>query len=167
MTFFKTIFTAAILLLSINVFAQNSDANKTITRVVDASADDVWDILRQMDDIDKYSSAIAKVDWTGAKGVGGERVCSAPQGQGQFKESIVSFDDDARSYAYAVTEGVPFKGMVNSFKVVDLGYKKSMIVWTSNFDAFLKNPQMTKEQFMGFIEQTIDEMLTNVIAAAK
>ncbi len=167
MKFFKTILATAILLLSFNLAAQNSDADKTITRVIDASADEVWGILRQMDDIDKYSSAIAKVDWKGEKGVGGERVCTAPEGQGYFKESIVTFDDAARTYSYAVVEGVPFKGMVNSFKVVDLGYQKSMIVWTSNYEAFMKNPQMTEDQFLGFIDQTIGELITNVVAAAK
>jgi len=120
-----------------------------------------------MDDIDKYSSAIAKVEWTGDHGVGGQRVCTAPDGQGYFKEGIVAFDDNGRTYTYALLEGVPAKGMVNSFKVVDLGYQKWMIVWTSTFEEFLKNPQMTQEQFMGFINQTLNELLDNVIKAAK
>lgn len=163
----KSILAAAILLLSFTAAAQNSDAKFTHTQIVDASADDVWTVLRQMDDIDKYSSAIAKVEWTGDHGIGGQRVCTAPEGQGQYKESIVSFDDNARTYSYALIEGVPVKGMVNSFKVVDLGYKKSMVVWTSNYAAFMKNPQMTEEQFGGFIKMTIGEMVDNVAKAAK
>ena len=149
------------------IVAQNSDANFTVSKIVDASADDVWSVLRKMDDIDKYSSAIAKVTWTGNKGVGGQRVCTAPKGQGFFKESIVKFDDTNRTYSYAVMEGVPTKGMVNSFKVVDLGYQKSMIVWTSSYDEFMTNPQMTEEQFAGFINQSINEMIGNVIVTAK
>ena len=167
MRIFKSLLATAMILLSFTAFAQSSDAKFTQTQVVDASADDVWDLLRQMDDIDKYSSAVAKVEWTGNRGVGGERVCTASQGQGFFKESIVAFDDNARTYSYALIEGVPVKGMVNTFKVVDLGYKKSMIVWTSNYEAFMKNPQMTEEQFAGFIEMSSAEMVANVAKAAK
>ena len=158
---------ALLLLLPFGMSAQNSDAKFTHTQIVDASADDVWGVLRQMDDIDKYSSAIAEVSWTGAHGVGGTRVCTAPEGQGYFKESIVAFDDATRSYSYALLEGVPVTGMVNSFKVVDLGYQKSMIVWTSTYDKFMKNPQMTEEQFGGFISMTIGEMINNVAKAAR
>ena len=167
MRIFKSLLATAILFLSFTAFAQSSDAKFTHTQVVDASADDVWEVLRQMDDIDKYSSAVAKVEWTGDHGVGGQRVCTAPQGQGAYKESIVAFDDNGRTYSYALVEGVPVKGMVNTFKVVDLGYKKSMIVWTSNYEAFMKNPQMSEEQFGGFIKMTIGEMVGNIAKAAK
>ena len=57
--------------------AQKADANVTLTKVVETSADKVWSKLRQMDDIDKYSSVVAKVKWTGEKGVGGQRVCTS------------------------------------------------------------------------------------------
>ncbi len=148
--------------------AQSADAKITYTKVIDASADDVWTILREMDDVDKYSSGIAKVEWTGHKGEGGERVCYPPKGQeGYFKEKIVAFDDVNRTFSYSVVEGIPVKGMVNTFKVVDLGYQKSMILWNSTFDEFMKNPQMTEEQFMGFINMSLEEMVGNVTIAAK
>ena len=121
-----------------------------------------------MDDIDKYSSGISRVVWTGKKGTGGERVCYPPKGrEGYFKEKIVAFDDNGRTFSYAVVEGVPIKGMVNTFKVLDLGYKKSMIVWSSNFEEFMENPQMTEEQFMGFIKMSLEEMVGNITMAAK
>ena len=146
--------------------AQKADANVTLTKVVETSADKVWSKLRQMDDIDKYSSVVAKVKWTGEKGVGGQRVCTSADGQGYFKESIIGFDDQNRTYTYALVEGVPVKGMVNSFKVVDLGYQKSMIVWTSNYEQFMQNPQMTEEQFLSFLNQSANEMIANVAIAA-
>ncbi|HAS47199.1 MAG TPA: SRPBCC family protein [Microscillaceae bacterium] len=141
----------------------DANANITVSKVVNSSADKVWEVLRQMDDIDKFSSAVERVEWNGNHGVGGERVCYAPDGQGVFKESILGFDDDQRSYTYGVKEGVPAQGMVNNFKVLDLGYQKSMIVWTSNFEQFVQNPQMTEEQFMGFLNQSIHEMIDNIV----
>ncbi|MEL6483582.1 MAG: SRPBCC family protein, partial [Bacteroidota bacterium] len=90
-----------------NAVAQNPDAKLTYTKVVNKSADDVWEVIRIMDNIDKYSSAVAKVEWTGEKGVGGQRVCTTPDGKGFFKESILAYDDANRTYTYAVVEGVP------------------------------------------------------------
>ena len=150
-----------------STYAQNADAKKTYTKVVDASADKVWSILRKMDQIDKYTNTVARVEWSGNMGVGGSRKCFAPDGQGYFKENIVAFDDTNRTFTYSVVEGVPVKGMINSWKVVDLGYMKSMVVWTTNYDEFMENPQMTFDQFMGFIDASLNEFVGNVAAAAK
>ncbi|MBP2831518.1 SRPBCC family protein [Aquimarina sp. U1-2] len=146
--------------------AQNADANITLTKVIEASADDVWYELRKLDNIDEISSFVAKVEFKGPKGVGGSRICTAPDGQGKFKENILAYDDTNRTYTYAVVEGIPAAGMVNNFKVVDLGYQKSMIVWTSSYDKFMKNPQMTEEQFNGFLNQASTEMMVNIAQAA-
>lgn len=157
------IMTMAVLLSVGTLSAQNADAKVTVTKVVDASSDQVWSVLRQMDDIQKYSSLIAKVEWKGDHGIGGERVCYPPKGgEGYFKERIVDFSDEKRTYSYALVEGVPAKAMVNNFKVVDLGYRKSMIVWTSDYEQFIENPQMNEQQFLGFLNQSINEMIDNV-----
>ena len=161
---------AAVLLLAgagFSATAQNMDAKMVHSKEINKSADEVWKVLRQMDDIDKYSSNIAKVDWTGNKGIGGIRVCWTPDGKGYFKERIVGFDDATRSYSYSLIEGAPVKGMINTFKVVDLGFNKSKIVWWTNYDEFMKNPNMTKEQFHGFMKMSVTEMADNVSAAAK
>ena len=147
--------------------AQNADADFTHTKVVEASADDVWALVRVMDDVDKYQAIIARVEWTGPKGVGGQRICYTPDGSGYFKESIVAFDDQNRTYTYSLDEGAPAQGMVNQFNIVDLGYNKSLLVWTSNYDAFMENPQMTKEQFHGFIKSSITEFADNIARAAE
>ena len=57
--------------------------------------------------------------------------------------------------------------MVNTWKVVDLGYRKSMVIWTTNYDEFIENPQMTFDQFMGFIDSSLNEFVGNVVADAK
>ena len=138
----------------------------TVVKQVELSADEVWAQLRIMDNIDQLSSLVSKVDWTGNHGVGGQRVCTAADGQGYFKESIIAFSDTERTYTYAVLEGVPAKNMVNNFKVVDLGYQKSMIIWTTSFQ-FMENPQMDEGQFKGFLNQSINEMINNTIKLAE
>lgn len=66
------------------------------SKIVNKSADDLWKTVRQLDQIHKYSSNIAKVDWKGNMGVGGERICHSPDGKGYFKEKIVAYDDSSR-----------------------------------------------------------------------
>lgn len=147
-------------------FNINADDRLIKTTLVESGADNVWGLLRELDDVDKYSSNIAKVEFTGNKGVGGERVCTSPEEKGFFKEKIIAFDDQYRTYSYAVVEGVPVKGMVNTFKVVNLGYNKSAIVWSTNYNEFMENPDMDEEQFMVFLDQASQETLQNVALAA-
>ena len=147
--------------------AQSSVAKVSVTKVIDASVDNVWKLVRQMDDIHQYTVVVGDVEWEGKKGVGGRRVCLPPKGQegGVLNEEILQFSDANRFYEYSV-EGVPTTGMVNSFKVVDLGYNKSMIVWNSTYDSFVENPQMNEEQLKAFLTQTLTEILNNFAKAA-
>ncbi len=169
MNILKSFFVFVILFFGFNtqnVFAQQGEPAITVAKTVNLSADKVWAQLRIMDNIDKLSSLVSKVSWSGDHGVGGERVCTAADGQGYFKESIVAFSDTERTYSYAVVEGVPAKNMINNFKVIDLGYQKSMIIWTTSFE-FMDNPQMTEEQFTGFLNNAINEMIGNTIVFAQ
>ncbi len=155
------------LLTNIQITAQNADAKLVKTVVVNKSADDVWEIVRDLDTVDKYSSLVGSLTLEGGNQAGATRVCYTPDKSGHFKENIIAFDDDKRSYSYAIVEGTPAKGMVNNFKIVDLGYQKSMIVWWSNYEQFMENPQMTEEQFIAFMDSTVQEWTGNMAAAAK
>ncbi|WP_350292658.1 SRPBCC family protein [uncultured Croceitalea sp.] len=148
------------------VYSIEEDARLTQTLIIDARADRVWGLLRELDDVDKYSSTIAKVEFTGNKGVGGERLCTSVDGKGFFKEKIVAFDDRFRTYSYSLVEGVPVKGMVNTFKVVNLGYGKSALIWSSNFEQFMENPNMTEDEFMAFMDSASKETLQKIGEAA-
>ena len=132
----------------------------------DVSADKVWEHIRKLDNIDKVSSVVARVEWNGPKGPGGERKCTTLDGKGYFVEAIKSLDDNQRTYTWHVREGVPAKQVINSLRVVDLGYNKSMIVFNSNYD-FIENPNMTEEQFRSFLQTSISEIMTNYVAMAR
>ncbi|WP_435577873.1 SRPBCC family protein [Gilvibacter sp.] len=154
------LFAALMLLLSgYTASAQNMGEPKVqFSKVINKSADEMWKTVRKLDQVHKYSSVIAKVDWNGNMGVGGERVCQTADGQGFFKERIVAYDESSRSFSYALLEGAPVKGMTNFMQVVDLGYNKCILVWWSNYDEFMKNPQMTEGQFQAFMLSSIEEM---------
>lgn len=149
--------------------AQTSSTNPAIittSATANISADKVWEVLRQMDNIPQLTQAVGSLTWTGPKGVGGIRRCETPDKSGYFVEEILAFDDAARTYQWHVKEGVPAKNVINSFRVVDLGYNQSMIVFTSNFE-FMENPNMTEAQFTAFLQGASKEMAGNVIALAK
>jgi len=143
------------------VHAQNEDAKLVYTQIVEKSADDVWKVVRNLD-FAKYTKTLGKIQVIGEAGAGASRVCTTADGKGQFKENILAYDDTNRTYTYAVVEGVPVKGLVNNFKVVDLGYNKSMIIWWSNYEQFMENPQMTEPQFTAFMKSSVDEIIQNM-----
>ena len=134
----------------------------TQTLIIDTGADKLWGLVRQLDDIDKYSSTITEVEFTGNMGVGGERVCTSSDGNGFLREKIIAFDDRFRTYSYSLIEGVPVKGMVNTFKVVNLGYNKCALIWSSKYEEFLYNPDMTEEQFIAFMDSASTETIQKI-----
>lgn len=140
--------------------AQNHEMTPKVqfSKIVNKSADDMWETVRKLDEIHKYSSAIARVDWKGNMGVGGERICYSADGKGYFKEKIVAYDESSRSFSYSLIEGAPVKGMTNTMQVVDLGYGKCVLVWWSYYDEFIENPEMTEEQFQAFMINSLEEM---------
>ncbi|MGB3463808.1 MAG: SRPBCC family protein [Cyclobacteriaceae bacterium] len=163
----KRIAFAFVLLLIGSASVAQTQPTITVTKKLNISADDVWEQIRILDNIDKISSFVSKVEFTGPlTAAGGTRVCTSADGNGYFKEKIKEFSDVERSYTYHVVEGVHARNMVNNFKVVDLGYNSSMIIWTSNFE-FIENPNMNKEQLVGFLTNAIREMINNSIINAQ
>ena len=165
----KTILIAALIFGGFTTTkAQTADAIMTKTQIINASADEVWGRLRKLDKVEELTPDFIGDSWvTGPIGVGAKRSCSAP-GQTRktaenpaFTETVLIYDDEKRFYSYSVS-GVPAKNMVNSFKVVDLGYKKCMVVWSSGGWTFMENPQMNKEQFVGFLDTVSNQMMARL-----
>ncbi|MEO0899713.1 MAG: SRPBCC family protein [Bacteroidota bacterium] len=172
MTVNKLIFTAFLMLVGLSctprkVVAQTpEDAIITTSAVANVSADQVWAQIRKLDNIAELSSLVGSLTWKGPKGVGGERKCVTPDKSGYFIERIREFDDQKRTYEWQVVEGVPAKNVINRYRVIDLGYNKSMVVFTSRFE-FIENPNMNEDQFKAFLKSASYEMASNAIALAK
>ena len=70
-----------------------------------------------------------------------------------MKNSVTMF------YRYILTEGtIPAKNVNNSARVVPLGKNQSMIVWTAYFE-YVENPNMSKQQFEGFMTQALADVV--------
>ena len=161
----KFLLTIVIGFVTISAQTQRSDIIVSESVVLNASADEVWTELRHLDKFaELFPNFVSDVWIEGYNGpkTGLERKCTAPgqkKGTVSYKETIIEFNDDKRYYAYAV-EGVPAKDMVNSFKVVDLGYKRSMVIWNSAGWTFIENSQMSEEQLIGFIHSSLGEAMS-------
>jgi len=141
--------------------AVTQDVKVVISKSVEASADQVWSVVKKMDKINEYSEFITKVEWSGELNESGERVCYTPEGQGgPLTEKILTFDENDRSYSYSVI-GMPAVGMINSFKVVENGSNGATIVWTCHYDSFVENPKMNEEELKGALNHILNEILDN------
>lgn len=160
----KIILLTIISLVTMETNGQNAEAILTKSVILNSSADDVWGELRQLDKFGElFPNYIADVwiDSYSEPKTGLERKCTAPgqkKGTVSYKETIYEFDDEKRFYSYKV-EGIPAKNMINMFKVVDLGYKKSMVIWNSTGWSFIKNPNMSREEFISFMGAALDEAM--------
>jgi len=161
----KSILVSFSILFAMNTQAQNADIKLTKSVELNASADDVWASLRQLDKFGElFPNFISEVWIDGYKKpkAGLERKCTAPgqpKGTVSYKETIKEFNEKKRFYSYAV-EGIPAQGMVNSFEVISLGKKKSKVIWKSEGGKFMENPQMTKVQFEEFMGSALDEAMS-------
>ncbi len=165
----KSQFVAICLLALVSLaFSQTNEISLTKSKIINASADDVWERLRKLDGLEEIVPNFLQDSWVidnAEPGVGAKRGCTAPgtpKGEASYTEQVVEYDEDRRFYSYAILNGIPAKNMVNSFRVVDLGYKKCMVVWESNGGQFIENPNMTKEQFVGFLNSAGDAMMAGL-----
>lgn len=157
--------TIIIIMASItNGFGQATESTPKVqfSKIINKSASEFWQTVRELDQIDRYSSNIARVEWIGPRWQGGVRICYSPGDQGYFKEQIDSFDDEKMKFIYSLTEGAPVSGMTNTMQVVDLGNNKCVFIWWSNYDQFIENPQMTEEQFQQFMLSSLEEMTSKM-----
>ena len=130
------------------------------TKIVNASASKVWKEIGRLDKLeDVIPQYLAKSTLSGKPSVGVKRHCETPDGSGYYKEQVVEYDEEAMFYRYVLTEGtIPAKNVNNSARVVPLGKNQSMIVWTAYFE-YVENPNMSKQQFEGFMTQALTDVV--------
>jgi mxaD protein len=107
--------------------------SKTIT--VDASAAKVWHAAKDFNGLNAWHPAVATDEIVEGKNntVGAVRLLTL-KGGGTIKEKLLAFDGAARSFKYAILEGVlPVSDYTSTFVVKSAGKNKSSITWTGHF----------------------------------
>ena len=153
----------ALTIFNSTVMAQKEKKYKAIkmdrqSDVINVSADSLWNIVRQFDDVAIWSSAMDKITLHGEPEFEGatcnSRTCESAQGFGTVKEKMTLFNNELRELAYESTEGGPnflLYGQ-NHWTIVELGPKKSAL--KVDFEMHLK-------RFSGFF---ISGIIKNAIS---
>jgi uncharacterized protein YndB with AHSA1/START domain len=120
--------------------------------VINAPADTVWAYLRDFSNLDGWLPAIESCEIEGGARpdqVGAVRVLTAQGGQAVFRERLVSFDDEGRSYAYEFVESpLPvrdYRSTIRVAPVTDSG--KTFVEWWGEFEADGKDAGPMTELF--------------------
>jgi len=107
--------------------------SKTIT--IDASAAKVWHAAKDFNALNTWHPAVATDEIVEGKNntVGAVRLLTL-KGGGTIKEKLLAFDGAARSFKYAILEGVlPVSDYTSTFVVKSAGKNKSSVTWTGHF----------------------------------
>jgi hypothetical protein len=155
---FFTIVLSSFILLPTFAMEQHQSVSRSIE--INASADQVWQLLRKLDGVEAFSGGmVTHSKIKGEPGVGCERICTMNDGA-KIKEIVRSFSDAERSYSYQVySDMMPVSKMINSAQVLDLGYQKSLLVWKSNFiPAKGADPAQISQMMGGMLEMVLGQV---------
>jgi mxaD protein len=107
--------------------------HKTVT--INASADKVWNLVKDFNGLNNWHPAIAKDDIVEGTNntVGAVRLLSL-KGGGTIKEKLLAFDAAGHSFRYAIVEGViPVSSYTSHLSVKSAGDNKSTVTWSGKF----------------------------------
>ncbi len=128
---------AAGLMLLAGGYTHAAAARLHVSKMVDinASADKVWHAARDFNGLHTWHPAVASDEILEGKNntVGAVRLLTL-KGGGTIKEKLLNFNPAARSFKYAIVEGVlPVSDYTSTFSVKPAGKNRSTISWTGHF----------------------------------
>jgi hypothetical protein len=100
-----------------------------------APADAVWSYFRDFGGVMKFAGPMVKSCTMEGEGIGAVRTIALAQGN-PLRERLVQFDDEARSFSYAIIGAcdLPIQDYVGSVKIKAAGASRSTIDWIGTFD---------------------------------
>ena len=107
--------------------------HKTVT--INASADKVWNLVKDFNALNTWHPAVAKDDIVEGtnNSVGAVRLLSL-KGGGTIKEKLLAFDATGHSFRYAIVEGaLPVSGYTSRLSVKSAGAGKSSVTLSGKF----------------------------------
>jgi len=108
-------------------------ASVKVTDRIEASADSVWELLRDFGGIKKFSTAIESCTVEG-EGIGAVRTLTMPGGL-ELQERLEAFDDAGRTLQYAIIgeNPLPFTDYLSTIRLSADG-DATAIEWSSTFE---------------------------------
>ena len=107
----------------------------SVKDTINSSADAVWKTVGAIGNVEQYIPMIKSSTLQGS-GLGAKRTCiltnEKGEEMGQLEEEIIEFDDNAKTYSYALTSGpFPVENYVGTVKVTNLGDNTCELEWSS------------------------------------
>lgn len=120
---------------------------------VDNAAATVWKLIGNFNGLDVWHPAVANSTQKGSgTSAGATRVLSL-NGGGAINETLTAYNAAKRSYSYAITKSpLPVKNYASTIAVSPAGEGKSLIKWTSTFDANGADDAKAKEVMGGIYD---------------
>jgi carbon monoxide dehydrogenase subunit G len=121
-------------------------ASVKVSEEVSATAESVWDLLRDFGGVTRYSAGIESCEVDG-EGVGAVRTLGLPGGI-SLQERLEAFDDAGRRLQYSIIAGpLPFENYLATIEVSESG-DTCRIDWGSTFDP----KGVSDDQAIGMVE---------------
>ena len=120
---------------------------------IDGAPAAVWKLLGNFNGLDVWHPAVASsTQKGGGTSVGTTRELSL-NGGGTIDEKPVAYSADKRSYSYAITKSpLPVKNYVSTIAVSAAAGGKSLVKWSSTFDANGADDAKAKEVIGGIYD---------------
>jgi len=126
---------AVLLAVSMTSFAGALEVKKEIT--VNASPETTWKMIGDFNHLDVWHPVVVASELTSGSNetAGAVRVLTLGNGAA-ITEKLLSHNNSTNSYSYAITESpLPVSGYVSEISVSATEDGKSVVRWTSSFDA--------------------------------
>jgi len=119
-------------------------------------ADEVWNLLKNGSDVDKWLPFIASCNLQG-EGAGAKRICKTDQGK-EVNETILKIDHDTYTFVYGIdshTMEMPTKDIIGTMKVEELD-GQTISSWKIEYNYTLELDDSVKNE----IEQGFKDMMS-------
>jgi len=131
---FKLLIMIPLLAFATSAYASCLKVSKETT--VNASPDTAWKMIGDFNHLDVWHPVVVDSKLVGdTKGVGAVRVLTLGNGA-SITEKLLSHDDGAHHYSYAITESpLPVANYESTISITPAADGKSVVKWTSSFNA--------------------------------
>lgn len=133
---YSLLLTAMLITATFNVMADEAKSLTVHEEVtINAPAAKVWGKVSNFNDLGAWHPAVKTTEIVAGTNnkKGAERLLTLQDG-GTIKEKLLAYNAKAKTFKYAILEGVlPVSGYVSSVIVKPAGKDKSLVVWTGTF----------------------------------
>ena len=134
--------------------------NRTIEikRKYSASVNNIWDVLKTGDDVDKWFPFVASCDLMG-EGVGAKRICKTQEGH-TIAESIITIDEADKIFTYIIDHHdmeAPTKNIWGRMQILEEN-NETYVHWKLNFDLTQKLDNEMEEGMKSLLLFGLEEL---------